>query len=220
MNNVWKKNNQYISAVVILSALWLSVQFGVAPVISLIQQKSNLIEEKTLDRENREKRIQELPKLREQSAQLLEEENNFMILVKKEEELGLIEVIEKIAEETDNKINIEIQNPAKMDTSNKKSKDADKEKKDENILKPANENYLAVGISINGTYNSLIQFIKKIENMKYWSDIINIDTTFEEVAQESRSGDVFTPGINQNTKGEEIMIKNLATKLTIVFYRE
>jgi hypothetical protein len=224
MSEFLKKNRQYVTIATILVIFWASVQFGILPLISLINEKSNLIQEKSLDRENRMKRIQELPKLKEQFNVVSEKEPVFQVLVKKEEALMLIEDIESIAKDSGNKIEIKIQDPAKNDTNSsnaKKDSSKDKDKKvDESLLKPANDNYLAMDISISGTYNSLVAFIQKIENMKYWSDIISIKVSMASPEDQSRSTDIFSSTQLIDTSNVSNNQAKLAAVISAVFYRE
>lgn len=220
MNIFWKKNKQYFIGLLMLAGFWLSIQYGILGIISEINDKSNLIEEKTLDSENREKRIQELPRLKDQYSSIAEKESDLKVLVKKEEELKLIEMIEKIAEETGNKIVIEIKGDSLASGENKK-KDPAKDKKEEVTISPANDNYLSVEVALTGKYNGLFGFIHKIENMRYWSDILSIEANYNESLLSSR-GDIFTTGRNLDEKkeGEEVSKKDLNSKIQIIFYRD
>jgi hypothetical protein len=224
MNNFWKQYKPYFIGCFILAGVWLSFQFGILRLNKMISEKANLIQEKKLDQENRLKRIQELPKLEEQYQLIDKNSSSLEVLVQKEEELKLIETLEKIGDETGNEIKIEIQDTTKNDPAAQKKEAADKAKnskdqKNDDIISPASDSYLKMNLLLTGSYNNLVDFVKKIESMAYWSDILSVSSAFEKAEANERSGDIFSSsstGINNGMDKKQV----LKTNLMVVFYEE
>ena len=127
--------------------------------------------------------------------------------------MELVEEFEKLAKDTGNEIKIEI-------NEGKKEKDK-KAKKDDESIKLPSENYLQMNILIYGKYGDIFTFIKKLENINFWNDIISLNITKREISQFSRPDNVsvFENPSGINPSNEQVN-KNMTAVMETVFYLE
>jgi hypothetical protein len=143
-------------------------------------------------------------------------------LLDKNKAVVLIEKIEKLAENTNNKVTITIQ-----DVANKKT--AKSTEKDTNTLiaQLPSADYLQMKINLTGDYSSIVAFIDSLEKFEYYADIteikINKDEATDSTSQATSNRGLFDvatqPIINdsrikKNIANEEL----LSASLTTVFY--
>ncbi len=157
------------------AALGAVVWMGVKPLIGQINANAKAIQKKVADQENSKQRLSELPALQKQFEKILAEEEKLQPLLRKEQAVELIEKIEKIAGMTNSQVAIEIGDGQSAKQTQPDSSGAEKEtvKKTLKDNLPA-KNYLEMKIKLTGFYPDIADFLGKIENIEYYSDITAI----------------------------------------------
>jgi hypothetical protein len=225
MNNSISKNKILIT--VFLYPVFLAVIFYFTAnyLLSEINNKNTLIQKNIVDQEKKEKRLSEIPKMKEQYQMALDEEKKFIPLINENKAVELIEELEKLAQNSGNKINIEIQNSVKTTVSKTRNDKGDKDDKIQSIAEslPGGD-YLSLKINLQGSYNQLLDFIEKFEALSYYSDIISLDIKFEEKEKAPASSPFAQTSENatENNGGEQAASQatSLDSSISAVFYLE
>ena len=218
MKDIWKKQKILFIVLAYLVLLPLIFTFGVRPLLEGVNKKRIGIEEQKINYEIRKTQISNLPTIQSQLEEIKKDEDALNILIKKSDVLSLIERLEFIAEQTGNEIDISI--PEKDTFQEKKS---NKESKDrENLVDSRpNNDYLAVDIKITGTFQNIYNFIYKVENMGYFSDIVSFEILKSILKEEVKSGGLLEKN-NPDKLEENIEMGDnlLSANLKIFFYLE
>jgi len=214
MADKWKKYKEYIVSVLFFVVLILVYIFIVRPLAAKIGENTDEIQKKIADRTVYEEKTKNLTKIKEQ-AEIYRKNEDYVknVLARQDQVVELVEELEKLAKDTGNEIKIEI-------NEEKKEKDK-KAKKDEESIKLPSENYLQMKILVYGKYRDIFNFIKKLENINFWNDIISLNITKRETSQFSRPDNV---SIFENPGGinpsNEQASKNVTAVMEAVFYLE
>ena len=166
-----------------MAILFILFYFVIKPMVGRIDYNANLIQEKITVQENFKRKLGMISINSEQAGVIEKDESKMEVFMSHDQEIKLIERIEKMAEETDNKISIEavddknINSNAKAKTASTKARE---ENKDDLKINTGNNDYVKFRITVSGRYNNLVGFIKKIENMEYWSDITSLQISYKE----------------------------------------
>jgi hypothetical protein len=129
-------------------------------------------------------------------------------LMESSKEVDFIKELEKLAEETNNKVEFKIQEEKKNEV---RKKEADAGIKD----KLAYKSLLSMQIAIEGDYGQLINFIHRLENYKSYVNIISIRT--EKITQEVEKNGT----VGNDTEDEEVEKKQILNSiLDIVVYKQ
>lgn len=226
MKNFIKKNKIILAVVIYMAVLGSAFYFVAGHLLSAISGNNVKIQENLVDREIKEKRLAEIPKMKEQYQTVASEERFFIPLVTEDKAVELIEKLEKLAQSSGNEINIEIQsNTGKVDTSKAKSKKTEDEKQSIRDSLPSSD-YLELKINLSGSYNQLLDFIEKFEALQYYSDIVSLDIEFKEEEKKAQSSpSPFAQNTNNMTGSEEVQPvpakeATLNSSINAVFYLE
>lgn len=189
-------NRYKITTAVILYILALVALFYwlMQPLFFQIQSKNDKIQEVITRQESKTKRLQDLAKLRSQYEMTVDKEKNLILLFDKNQAVELIKELEEIAAVTGNKIIIEIKEEAES-VQSKKGKRENDEKKDIKENLPS-DNFLTFNISLSGNYAQAISFIKKLENMEYYNDILAVNIELDADKEEAQFGVSRSSGTN------------------------
>ncbi|MCK9379178.1 MAG: hypothetical protein M0P97_03495 [Candidatus Moranbacteria bacterium] len=217
MKKFWKKQKQNVFIIGLPLIMVGFVFFLIIPQMKEIDLQINETQKVIANHDAREKKIAEIEKMRQQYALIDENKGNVGVLFSPDKIVEVIEKIEKMAEETDNEIAIEIDDK-KNDVSVKKTEKS----KSDKILQPALENYITVRIRLTGSYRNLVNFVNKVENFDYYADIFSIQITTEEPANISQINSRINPFVGgessenksevkkiTNDQGERIIFSNL-----------
>lgn len=200
MKNFWKKQNQNILICGLPIVGLVIVFLLIIPQKKSMDYKANEIQEMITQHEIKSKKISEIDKMRQQYEFIERNSNNIGLVFSSDKVVEVIEKIEKIAEETGNKISIEIDENKKDE-----KKSIEKEKKDK-VLQPAAENYITMKVKLEGGFHDLMKFVNKVERLGYYADIFSMQTTIEKPASANYSGSFVNPfaGGLVETKEKEI----------------
>jgi hypothetical protein len=229
-----------ISVVSYLLIIWAVFEFAVGPLIGQVSLEADKAQEDILDRENKAKRSEELPKLKGQFEMVEREEGKIKILLTKDKAIDLIKSLEILADKTGNKISIEIdektpaviakkESPIEIESTNNVGKNTSNEA-DINAMKSAKVptildelpklNYLKLKIILLGRYNNMVNFMTKLENFDYYSDVISINIDQDEGVRNSSSRDLFGRSSSGSQSGEQTKSDLLKSELMVLFYLE
>jgi hypothetical protein len=191
--------------------------FLARPLIRKIEAKNSKIQEIISDQEMKKEKIMQIPALKNQFEMVVKDEERIDIFLSRDNLVGLIEKIEKVSEETGNKIKIEL-SEEQLDKKNTKSK-KDAEKGKTSSINLPSDNYIKMKMTLSGDYAGLLNFINKIENADYYSDIISFKITDNLKNSGNSSGNPFS----SSTPREEGAViipaeSNILSIIEAVFY--
>lgn len=214
MNNFLKKRREILAIfayVALIAGLFYAVIF---PLISKINDVNDRLQEETLKQESARQHLSELPKIQQQYEVIEKNATSLDVLLDKNNAVGLIETLEKLADETGNSITISVQDqsPAK---SSAKAKNAQ-----ENTIVNSlpSQNYLQLKITLNGDFDRMGKFIKALESFEYYCDIIGIQIKDTKEEDKLSGGDPFDSKSKQSAAAESKKSGDLEAVLDVVFY--
>lgn len=227
-NNLFIKNNKSLIMIIILLLSWFGfVFFLVLPAKNLLRDNFIAVEKKMLDIEVDREKINNLPELKSKSDLIDRDREVIEVIFSKEKIVELVNDLELIAEKTGNKIDISVSEEEKIlevGGNNKKESDDDAFIKSLPV-----ENYFEVNIILRGDYNSLMNFINKLNNLKYYNAIKSFDlkTEKEKIGRSDRGNDregtinllnsdgTLAEVSEEDINGDKIFLKS---KLVVLFY--
>lgn len=181
MKTFLKKRRELIAIAIYVCVLGAVGYFIVRPLLAEINRRRDQIQEETATQDDQKKQIAELPSIKEQYLSVQSKGGTLNVLLDKNDAVTLIEDIEQLAQNTQNEVKITIsQNDPNSRDAIAAQKDAASQKQpgDKSVsIRDAlpSKNYLEMNIAITGQYNAIVNFMEKIENMQYYSDIISFD---------------------------------------------
>lgn len=174
----------YIVAVVLL------IYFLAVPAVLKIGTVSDQIQEKLLDQEIIENRLGKLPQMEEDWRSYDSQRDSLETVLGADSEIGFIESIESIADKTGNIISLNIGSSADPQEISKikraiKGKDAEQKGILDEI---AYMNYFPMQIKLKGNYAGLVNFIRMLENSRFYVNVISVETKKEvlDVSEEAK----------------------------------
>lgn len=222
MKEILEKYKILITTLVFLMLL-LAVMFFIAgPFVNKIKEKADNIQKKKLDNQMDRERIVKIPQMEETQKIIQENSSMINVILNHDDEVEFIKELEKIAEETENKMTLSVDEK----TSNSKPKiENDKEDKKKGILNSLSyNNYISIKVIIEGNYLGFMNFMNKLENFKYYVNIISLDLKKSVEAKgntdTSRDGSIFSAPssetLQKNTSEENISRKEKDTLLSTI----
>ena len=176
MKNFFHKYRLYISIAAYFTVAVVISYFGIQTLVNMINDNANSYQKKLVDEDSRKKRLSDLPRLKEQYEMIGQEGKRTDLLLNKDATIDLIKHIEEIGSQTGNSVKIQIDEKLSnfgIEGDKKAIKKDPKKDKGELLLDQFSEfKYLDVKLMVEGKYNNIANFIKKLENIEYHSDII------------------------------------------------
>ena len=224
-NNLFFKKNKYLLIIGILLLVWVSFIFLVIlPEKDVLHNKFVDLEKEKLNNQANNEKLSSLGDLKRISAMIDGEKRTLEVIFSEDKIIDLVSELEKIAEETGNKISISVANEEgrKIETVNV-IKD---EKNDDDFLKNLpTQNYFEIDITLEGDYNKTLNFIKKINDIGYYNVVKSFEMGMRDRELE-RPDKMAGSGMTTNSSQEEILEGNLLpeektfleSKLKILFY--
>ena len=217
-----QKQREAITIFTYIGIFIVLIYFVVLPLIKRINSVKDQIQEEHVKQEIKQQQINELPKMEEQYNVLKNNEESVDVLLDKNNAVVLIEKLEKLAQDSNNKISISIQDVATQKDpttviSNKTNTDNDL------IKNLPSTNYLQMKITLDGDYNAIMRFTQSLESFEYYCDIVAIQIKQkEENNKPAETGTVnpFNSGLSINPDQlSNFNNKNLEeASLDVVFY--
>lgn len=221
MINFWKKQKQNV-LILGLPLIGLGIVFFlIIPQKKSIEYRVDEIQKMIARHEDKIKKISEIDRMRQQYKLIEGSAKDIGVIFSSDKVVEVIEKIEKMAEETGNKISIEI------DEIKKDEKKSTDNKKQNNVLQPAVENYITMRIKLEGSFRNLVEFVNKVEKFDYYADIFSLQTTIEKPISVNYSGSYISPFVGGVAVPKEKEIERLTNEqgeriiystLNVLFY--
>ena len=170
----------YLKILILIIAIAVLIFFGIRPIFSQINQTSQKIQETQFILSEFDQQKKYLESL-ENDSKKIEKENIALsqVLIEPQNIVNFIIALERIADVTENQMEINVVTPQKENTLNTSVQQ----------LVPKDEFYnVPFNLSLEGKFNSLMDFLVLLENMKYYVDVdsINIEAMTEQVQLENK----------------------------------
>lgn len=224
-NNLFFEKNKYPLIIAILFLVWISfLLLIIFPEKDSLHNKFVDLEKEKLNNQANNEKLSSLGDLKRISGLLDSEKKNLEVIFSEDKIIDLVDELEKIAEEVGGEISISVasEEGRKIETVNV-SKD---EKREEDFLKNLpTQNYFEIDISLEGDYNKTLNFIKKINSIKYYNVIKSFEMGMQERSLNKSDRVVGGGGVtnlsqdensNENSLPEEKFF--LESKLKVLFY--
>lgn len=213
MKNIWKKYREIVVILAYVLLLGILFYFAIRPLFASISQNIEKIQQGTVEQERRIGKMKEAASLEKQAEIIQKEAENMQVLSGRDQIVTLLELIEKIGEETGNEIKIEV--------SDETAVKAEKGGKDL-ISQLPTDKYIKMKITISGKYNNFANFVRKIESMQYWSDIVSLRISASEVELQGKKNNIspFQKVVIESKDKEEKILENagVVAEAGMVFY--
>lgn len=197
MKIFWKNHKLIFIAVGYLLVVSILIYLLGIPFLNKIKNKTDNIQQRLLDNQLDEAKLNKINDLEEQYAYLENKEGALEVILDSQEEVSFIERLENLATETGNTMKLSV---VEQDSSSK-TKNTQSVKKKENEKTSVMDSltydkYLSFQINLKGDYASFLQFLYRLENSPNYVNIISLEVKKEEVREESngdthRFGDIF-----------------------------
>lgn len=187
MKKFFKKQREILTIFAYIGIIASLVCFVIFPLIGKINDVADRIQEESLNQEIAKQRLNEIPKMQQQYQMLEKDERLLDVLLDKNNAVPLIERLEKLAQDSQNKIAISVQEQSALvqkNTLKTNKKNAENEKLIIDSLPSAE--YLQMKIVLTGNYDSIVKFLEHLENLDYYSDIIGLDMKKVEIENEAQ----------------------------------
>jgi len=225
MKNFFNKQREIVALLAYVLIVVGLVYLVIFPLIARIDDTNNQIQKESISKESVELHISQLPKIQKQYQSLQVSGDLSNVLLDENKAIILIEKLEKLAENTNNKITISVQDKTVAPAKKAASKIAAQASKSVVDDLPSTD-YLQMKITLIGEYNAAVHFIDQLEKFEYYADITAIQIKKYEEAGDSMQplsssgmfGAIQTTTTNILVKKDNSGNNKLATSLDIVFY--
>ncbi|HEX8974378.1 MAG TPA: hypothetical protein VF817_02725 [Patescibacteria group bacterium] len=235
MKKILRKQKVAIALGVYVILIVCLVYFVIVPILGKINDAREQIQKESMDQESRSQQLSQLPKMKLQYQNVQDGESSIDVLLSNNDAVDLIERLEKLADQTGNKITITAQDPAAQKTAPAQSNNQKNKAPDQNSIAGTlpSPDYLQMQLQLSGDYNAILKFITALENLEYYSDVTSVEIkqdqteTNANIASSVGTGALnpFASSTNNKIQNADIAsIKNarknnrLAASLNVVFY--
>lgn len=224
MKDFFQKQREGITIFAYVGVVIGLVYFVILPLLGRVNGVQNQIQEENIKQEIKKQQINELPKMENQYNILSNSEKSIDVLLDKNDAVALIERLEKMADDSGDKISISIQD--KIVATEQKSVSASAKNKatteDELIKNLPSTDYLQMKIIITGDYNAIVKFVRSLESFEYYCDIVAIQINkSDDNSNAANNGTLMNPFNSTNTNKKVAILSNdnkLEASLDVVFY--
>jgi hypothetical protein len=171
MRNFIKKYKVNLTIAVFAIAVLSFAYLAIIPLISKIATKADGIQQQKIDKELNEKKLASIAHMESDFGKFKNNTDKLNITIDQTKELDFIKELESLAEQTNNKIEFNVDDSANS-ASAIKSKAGDTSIKS----KLKYTQFLSMKIALEGSYASLLNFVNKLENYKNYTNIITISS--------------------------------------------
>ncbi|MFZ2188889.1 MAG: hypothetical protein WAV73_04975 [Candidatus Moraniibacteriota bacterium] len=210
MKNFWKKHR----IVLVISAFLLIILplfcWATLFMVARVKAKADLIQEKMVDDNLEKTKIEKIPKMEEVNAEFEKNKDATGIILNANNKVDFIEYIESLAAETKNDVEIKVLNDdqnnavvkeaAKTKTAKKNDAGEAKKSIEEQLLY---KQYISMQVDLRGDYAGFLNFVHKLENNKYYVNIVSFNLQKELIkADSSKKQDSPPTGIFLSPPGQ------------------
>ncbi len=217
MKNFLNKQREIIALLAYVMIIAGLIYLVILPLIARMGNMNDQIQQESLNQESVRLHIAQLPTIQKQYQTINEDGDLRGVLLDRNKAVTMIERLESLAEKTNNKISITIQD----DNNAKKTAVKGSAPTATSLVNDLpNTNYLQMKITLNGKYNSIVSFISLLESFEYYSDIISVTINREtpEMLSQSNPGVFDSGGFSSNKVEAKTMPDSLTASLDTVFY--
>jgi len=199
MKEFLAKNKAGLLIVGYLAILAGLFYFFEQPIISRISAVSDEIQQKNIDGDIEKDKISKLADAEKTHQLIVDKKDELSIIMDRSQEVDFIKTLETLASESGSSIILNVEED-RTDPTAKNKKPIDKG--DIRVGLPS-DNYLLLQINLQGSYLSLVNFMNKLENYKYYINIVSVKID-KNVNSTSTSNpfSVANGGKNINIKGQ------------------
>jgi hypothetical protein len=191
MKNFCKKHKISIAISSFLFIIMPLFYYGALFGIKKIQNNANLIQERTTDNNLEKLKLEKIPKMDETNAEFEKNKEAVGTILSSNSKVDFIKYIEALAGETNNKIEIKVLDDNQNKTVTKKvtkttAKDNDNEEKKNKSLEEqlTYKQYISMQLELTGDYQSFLNFVQKLENNKYYVNVISFNLQKELIGKD------------------------------------
>lgn len=211
-NKSWILIGGYVIFIVVFIYCYLS------PGIAKIEDQAKKIQEKILDKKILENRLSQLSDMEAKSQNFNQNKENLGKIVTDSEEVEFIKYIENLAQETGNEVNIVVPENQYNDEKAKKASKVFQENGGDIIADLSSKKFIILEVSLAGDFQQAFNFIEKIENSSYYSNVISFNMEKVESSQENRSNSIFSPTFSKSSYASAKTY--LKTVINLVVYKQ
>lgn len=181
MKYFWKKHKTAIVIWVFLLVFPALFYLAFMSVMDRIQAKADSIQEKRIDAELDKAKIDKIPQMEEANEAFEKNKAAVGVILGTEHKVDFIEYMETLAQDTGNKIELKV-------LSENAGDDPVQSKKSATVAKSAAQSgsksiedqlpykqYISMQVNLEGSYSAYLQFLHKLENSNYYTNIISFD---------------------------------------------
>ncbi len=214
--NIWKKYKEWIVLTLFCLLAGTVIFLASGYLSNKIQNSSDEIQKKIIDTGINNAKISKLPEMKSWHDSFFEKGESISVVLRPDDEVEFIKRLEFLSDETGNLISLQIEDE---DQKKKETAKKNKEKNEKDSLKNSlpHDKYLTVSVILEGSYDQLLNFIHKLENMNYYVNILSIDSerVFIEDEKNSPFGNPSARGRQSEAPAKE---KKVRTILTLIVY--
>lgn len=228
MKGFWSRNKFSTVIVVYILLVVPAIYFSARLLAGKIRTTSDSIQESLIDAQIEKSKIENIPGMKSTADKIKDNQEALDVILDESQEVDFIKSLESLADETGNKISITVNDPkdappaaaVSADVSARDKKPVEKDIKDTLSHKKS----ISMNVELGGNYDSLISFIHKLENDKYYANVVSVDSRKGSVAkgQAGISGNsgIFLSPSNQVAAdpNQENAPDALKTTLVIIVY--
>jgi hypothetical protein len=230
VKKIWKNHKLIIITAGYSVAILLVIVFLAVPLVNKLVEKADSIQKNIIDDQISRERVDKIPQMEELDKVYQSKKDELDVILDPNGEVDFIKKLEALADETGNKMTIKVDEAAanaKAPAPAVESKDSKKSIKES----LGYDKYISIQISLKGDYAELVNFVHKLENFRYYVNIISIESKKEvEISENkitpeaSKSSDIFAAlGAPIQTAAPQAQIEKkekdiLASTLKVVIY--
>lgn len=224
MKKFFQKQRNILVILIFICIIGSLLYFVIFPLLLRIKNVQDQIQEEELKQEIQQQQLNNLPKMQEQYKFLQKNKQMVDVLFDKNNAVVLIEKLEKLAQDSGNVIKISVQEPQQQKTIPTATKNKTAIPVEKTLVeKLPSQDYLQMKIELSGKYNTVVDFINRLENFEYYCDIIAIQIGQEKNNSNSFSNsgtlNYFEPNSKEEAEKRAALNKeNIIAGLDIVFY--
>ena len=232
MNNFFQKHKNGLSVIIFLAVFLPLTVWGWHFLLTRIESKADKIQEKIMDNELTEKKIQNISRMEKTDTEFEADKDATETIFASGDDIKLIEYLEKLADDSGNAITIKALEkkkevkPKAVSGAGEEGSNKAKEKEAPKSLeeKLAYKNYMYFQVDLTGNYAQLLNFMRKLENSPRYINLISFSVKKElaetdREKQNLRVGDVIavtSPAVSAPAEKEAV----LKSSLVVVVYKE
>lgn len=221
MKNFLNKQREIIALLAYAAVIASLVYLVILPLLDRIRNTNDQIQQEAMKQESMKLHVEQLPKIQNQYETVVNNPDLASALLDRNKAVVLIEKLEKLAENTKNEITITVQENASVKkTSTKVAVSA----AEALVADLPSSDYLQIKINLTGSYDSIVEFVARLERFEYYSDIVAIQISKEDEVAASVSNNSNNGMFGQSAvgSGEKVPVPSrsdaLTASLDTVFY--